>query len=163
MGPLGVRTYTGAQWSPQKHRPPIAPDYGGHDAKLWVFGALEPATGLVITQTALRRTRHEFIAFLNALIATWSEDEVILILDNLSVHRTLDVQLWALAHPRVRFLFQPTYAAWLNLIEPWWKTLRTLALKGRAFTVTDDMAHAIYHGTRYWNQHRHPYTWRKAA
>jgi transposase len=39
--------------------------------------------------------------------------------------------LWALAHERVRFLFQPTYAPWLNLIEPWWKTLRSLALNGR--------------------------------
>jgi transposase len=42
-----------------------------------------------------------------------------LILDNLSIHRSLEVKLWALAHERVRFLFQPTYAPWLNLIEPW--------------------------------------------
>ncbi len=163
MGPLGVRTYPGAHWSPQPHRPKIAPDYGGHDAKLWVFGALEPVTGMVITQTALQRTRHDFIAFLDLLVAAWSEGAVILILDNLSVHRTLDVQLWALAHPRVCFLFQPTYAAWLNLIEPWWKTLRTLALKGRAFTSTNDLAQAIALGTHYWNQRRHPYTWRKVA
>jgi len=28
------------------------------------------------------------------------------------------VLLWALAHPRWEFVFQPTYAAYLNLIEP---------------------------------------------
>src|SRR2546429_6775661 len=27
-------------------------------------------------------------------------------------------------HPRWEFVYQPTYAAYLNLIEPWWKVLR---------------------------------------
>lgn len=59
--------------------------------------------------------------------------EIVLILDNLSIHRTLDVLLWALAHPHVRFLLQPTYAPGLNLIAPWRKVLRSLILKGRCF------------------------------
>ena len=69
--------------------------------------------------------------------------------------------LWALAHPQVRFLFQPTYAPWLNLIEPWWKTLRSLALKGRRFEDADELTTAISVATRYWNEHRKPYVWRK--
>ena len=58
MGPLGVRTYLSRQWSEQGHRPKVAPDYGGHDAKLWVFGALEPTTGWVATQPCLGYSRH---------------------------------------------------------------------------------------------------------
>ena len=61
-------------------------------------------------------------------------------LDNLRAHRALDVLLWALAHPRWEFVFQPTYAAYLNLIEPWWKVLRSLALKGRRFETWDESA-----------------------
>jgi hypothetical protein len=38
---------------------------------------------------------------------------------------------FALTHPRFEFVFQPKYAAYLNLIEPWWKILCSLALKGR--------------------------------
>ena len=34
-----------------------------------------------------------------------------------SVHRATDVLLFALAHPRWEFVCQPTYAAYLNLIE----------------------------------------------
>jgi transposase len=49
------------------------------------------------------------------------------ILDNLSSHRTTDVLLFLLAHPRWEMVFQPKYAADLNLIEPWWKILRSLA------------------------------------
>ena len=161
--PLDVRNYAGAQWATQGHRPQRAPDYGGHDRKLWVFGALEPATGDALTHTDNRRTRHEFIASLNRGVQHWPTGALILTLDNLAVHKTLDVQLWALAHPRVRFLFQPTYFPWLNLIEPWWKTLRNLALKGRSFTQTAQLALAIQQSTSYWLVHRQPYRWRKAA
>lgn len=41
--------------------------------------------------------------------------------------------LWAVAHPRWEFVFQPTYAAYLNLIDSRWKGLRSLALKERRF------------------------------
>jgi transposase len=81
----------------------------------------------------------------------------------LAAHKTLDVRLWALAHPRLRFLFQPTYAPWLNLIEPWWKALRSLALKGRRFEDKAELITAIDAATVYWNRRPKPYSWRKAA
>jgi hypothetical protein len=43
------------------------------------------------------------------------------------------VLLFAARHPAWAFVSQPQYAAYLNLSEPWWKTLRSLALKGRRF------------------------------
>jgi transposase len=101
--------------------------------------------------------------FLNPIVGQWPTVEVVLILDNLSIHRTMDVLLWALAHRRVRFLFQPTYAPWLNLIEPWWKTLRSLALKGRCFQDADEIVAAIEQGTADWNAHCRPFAWCKAA
>ena len=130
---------------------------------LWGFGAFEPASGFALTQTAPCRTRYEFITFLEAVVNTWTEGELILIMDNLSVHKTLEVRLWALAHERVSFLFQPTYAPWLNLIEPWWKILRSLSVKGRGFTDLDAMSQAIDTATDYWNNHAHPFSWRKSA
>jgi transposase len=41
------------------------------------------------------------------------------IIGNLSAHRTADVLLFSVAHPRREFVFQPKYAPYLNLIEPW--------------------------------------------
>jgi hypothetical protein len=55
---------------------------------------------------------------------TWGRDFLEVI-----PHKATDVLLFCLTH--LSFVFQPTYAAYLNLIEPWWKTLRSLALKGR--------------------------------
>ncbi len=81
------------------------------------------------------------------------------IVDNLSAHRATDVLLFALAHPRWEFVFQPKYAAYLNLIEPWWKGLRSLALKGRRFETWEEVCRAIEEATAYWNWHRHPFVW----
>jgi transposase len=86
-------------------------------------------------------------------------ERVYAILDNLNVHRATDVLLFVLAHPRWEFAFQPTYAAYLNLIEPWWKVLRSLALKGRRFETWDQIATAVDAATTYWNAHRHPFVW----
>ena len=64
-----------------------------------------------------------------------------------------------LAHPRWEMVFQPKYAAYLNLIEPWWKVLRSLALAGRRFETWDEVTAAIAQATAYWNAHRHPFHW----
>ncbi len=157
MGPVSAKTYPSARWS--AHRPPLEPDYGRR-ATIWIFGAFEPRTGQALTYADPGRGAVHFLAFLDQLVARWLGD-VILILDNLASHKTVDVLLWALAHPQVRFLFQPTYAPWLNLIEPWCKTLRSLALKGRRFEDADELTTAISVVTHYWNEHRKPYVWRK--
>ena len=95
-------------------------------------------------------------------VDAWGPQEaepVYTILDNLNVHRATDVLLFSLAHPRWEFVFQPTYAAYLNLIEPWWKVLRSLALKGRRFETWEQVCQAIAAATAYWNAHRQPFVW----
>ena len=79
------------------------------------------------------------------------------VLDNLSSHRAPDVPLLMLAHPRWEMVFQPKYAAYLNLIEPWWKIPRSLALKGRRFAGWDEIEAALERATADWNAHRHPF------
>jgi transposase len=54
----------------------------------------------------------------------------------------------------VELRFILTYACWLNLIEPWWKQLRSLALKGRRFEGVNEVIEAIIQATTYWNAHR---------
>jgi transposase len=129
---MSAQTYFGRCWSQVAHRPHQEADYGRR-GKCWVFGAFEPRTGYAFTTTAESRDSAHFVAFLEQMVRQWPAGELFVILDNLSIHRTLDVRLWLWAQRRVRFLFQPTHAPWLNLIEPWWKTLRSLALKGRCF------------------------------
>ena len=56
-------------------------------------------------------------------------------------------------------VFQAKYAAYLNLIEPWWKILRSLALAGRRFESWEEVSEAVAQATAYWNGHRHPFVW----
>src|SRR5579872_4799897 len=69
--------------------------------------------------------------------------------------------LFALAHPRWKFVFQPKYAAYLNLIEPWWKILKSLAPKGKRFETWEEVELAIAKASVYWNAHCHPFVWGK--
>jgi hypothetical protein len=135
-------------------------DYGRRGMG-YVFGAFEPATGQAFTAPYAGRTTANWVAFLDQVDA-WVDptaDRVYAILDNLSTHRATDVLLWSLTHPRWEFVFQPTSAAYLNLIEPWWKILRSLALKGRRFATWDEIWTAIARATAYWNDHKHPFVW----
>jgi len=127
----------------------------------YVFGASRPATGEVLTWTAEQRTIANFVAFLEQA-GTWIEptvERVYAVRDNLSAHRATDGLFFALAHPRWEFVFQPKYAAYLNLIEPWWKVLRSLALKGKRLESWEEIRAAVQAATADWNAHRHPFHW----
>jgi hypothetical protein len=135
-------------------------DYGRR-GKGYVFGAFCPGTGDAFTQPYPGRRSVDWVDFLQRVEA-WlpaETEQVYAIVDNLSTHRTTDVLLFSLAHPRWEFVFQPKYAAYLNLIEPWWKILRSLALKGRRFETWDDICQAVKLATAYWNTHKHPFHW----
>lgn len=169
MGPESAKSFLGkklvhAQPAPEKGKPAERArqeiDYGRR-AKGYIFGAFQPATGEALTRPYDRRTTENWIDFLNH-VEQWipqSVERIYAILDNLAMHRATDVLLFALQHPRWEFVFQPTYAAYLNLIEPWWKTLRSLALKGRRFETWEQVCDAIDRATLYWNAHRHPFVW----
>jgi hypothetical protein len=135
-------------------------DHGRHGGG-YVFGVFAPATGAALTAPYGARSAANWVDFLER-VEGWLDpraERVYAVLDNLRAHRAPDVLLWALAHPRWEFVFQPTKAAYLNLIEPWWKVLRSLALKGRRFETWNQICEAVEAATRYWNDHRHPFVW----
>jgi transposase len=135
-------------------------DYGRR-GKGYFFGAFRPATGEAMTRPYGARSAANWADFLGK-VDEWIGPEVervYAIVDNLQAHRATDVLLFALHHPRWEFVFQPKYAAYLNLIEPWWKVLRSLALKGRRFETWEEVCAAVGRATAYWNGQRHPFAW----
>ena len=169
MGPESAKTFPGralVRVGPGTDQPAAAGrakqeiDYGRR-GKGYIFGAFRPATGDALTRPYAGRGTANWVAFLEE-VELWLPAEagrVYAIVDNLSTHRATDVLLFMLAHPRWEMVFQPKYAAYLNLIEPWWKVLRSLALKGRRFETWDEVAQAVARATAYWNAHRHPFVW----
>jgi DDE superfamily endonuclease len=165
MGPQASKSYPGrrlvAPAGPKAERATQEIDYGRRGVAGYVFGALQPATGGAFTATYEGRTTANWIDFLSQL-ESWiapTVERVYAVVDNLNTHSALDVLLFNLAHPRWEFVFQPKYAAYLNLIEPWWKVLRSLALKGRRFEAWAEIEQAVARATEYWNDHKHPFVW----
>jgi transposase len=169
MGPESAKSFPGQQLvRPRPETAEAGPaerakqelDYGRRGYG-YVFGAFAPATGDAFTQPYAGRTIANWVDFLEQ-VETWVPAEVERIygiVDNLNIHQATDVLLFCVAHPRWEFVFQPTYAAYLNLIEPWWKILRSLALKGRRFVTWAEVCQAVADATRYWNAHKHPFIW----
>jgi transposase len=125
-------------------------------------GRFEPATGLATTLGTPRRDSASFLHLLEQVLRTYPAREWRLIVDHRSTHVSRDTQTALLAWPEIQLLRLPTYACWLTLIEPWWKRLRSLALKGRRFERVGEIIEAVVAATEYWNHHRHPYVWKKA-
>ena len=131
MGPESAKSFPGRELVHTQPRPradgDAAPaerakqeaDYGRR-GKGYVFGAFRPADGEAFTVPYPGRTTANWTDFLTRVDAWLPSDaeRIFAIQDNLSAHRATDVLLFSLAHPRWRFVFQPTYAAYWNLIEP---------------------------------------------
>jgi transposase len=166
MGLVSARSYAGRALVSTKTRPAERAKQeidDGRRAKGYIFGAFCPATGEAFTHPYPGRGGALWVDFLEH-VETWiprTTERIYAIMDNLSSHRTTDVLLFLLAHPRWEMVFQPKYATYLNLIEPWWKILRSLALAGRRFETWEEIVNAIHGSTLYWNAHRHPFVWGK--
>ena len=86
---------------------------------LSLYAALNIQTGEVQGKTTARHTSQDFVGFLGEVVTTCEPaQEIHVILDNLSAHKTQTVAAFLDAHPNVKLHFTPTYSSWLNQVEP---------------------------------------------
>ncbi len=110
-------------------------------------------------RTAPRCQRVENDATRNDAGIDSTAERVYPIHDDLSSHRAVGVRLRSLAHPRWRFVFQPTSATCLNLCGQWWYVLRSLALNGRRFATWHRMSETVQQATTSRNAHSILVSW----
>ena len=106
-----------------------------------LYAALETATGRVHSKTTARHSSQDFDAFLEEVVAQCpASQQIHIILDNLSAHKTRLVDEFLQNNKRVHFHFTPTYSSWLNLVELWFSKIeRDLFARG-VFTSVKDLA-----------------------
>jgi hypothetical protein len=80
-----------------------------------------------------------------------------------SSHKSRPIQAWLAEHPRIQQRFIPVKAAWLNLMEPWWRLLRREAFAGQSFADTEEVNQAAADGTRRLNARAKPWVWGRPA
>jgi transposase len=110
----------------------------GTNAKRAFFGALDAASGCWHWVDQDRKLAVHFVAFLEHLAAHYPTGTLYLAMDNVATHHAKAVQRWLTAHPRVRILWLPKYAAHdANPAERIWGLLKTdLAANRLAGTLT---------------------------
>ena len=85
--------------------------------------------------------------------------ELYLIADNLASHTSGPIREWLEAHPRIQHAFIPVGAAWLNLIEGWWRIFRRKAFAGQSLADDHDIAYVTRVATEHLNRHAKPWVW----
>ena len=127
---------------------------------LSLYAALDVKTGAVHGMTAARHTSREFITFLKGLVERAQHArEIHVVLDNLSAHKTKEVEQFLTEHPRVRFHFTPTYSSWLNQLELWFAKIQRDVIARGVFTSVADLGNKLRKYIRAYSKSAQPFRW----
>jgi len=131
---------------------------------LSLYAALDVKTGKVQGKTAERHTSAAFIAFLEQLVSTCkTRQEIHIILDNLSAHKTAKVTEFLARNPNVKLHFTPTYSSWISQVERWFAELQRRCLDRGVFCSLDELTTALENWIKIWNADARPFKWTKTA
>ena len=130
-----------------------------------LYAAFDIATGKVIGRVTKQHRAQEFIQFLGQIERRVpAGQELHLILDNSSTHKTQEVKEFLAQHPRLSLHFTPTSASWLNAVETWFSQLERRALHRGVFTSVRELQEEL---RRYIDAHNSesakPFVWTKSA
>jgi transposase len=128
---------------------------------LSLYAALDVRTGKGHGKTAARHTSEEFVGFLDQVVSSCKpQQEVHVILDNLSAHKTAKVQGFLTDHPHVRLHFTPTYSSWLNQVAIWFVRIEREVIARGVFTSVRDLSRQLMRYIRASSKTARPFKWR---
>ena len=86
--------------------------------------------------------------------------QIHIILDNLSAHKTQAVREFLQQRPRVRFHFTPTYSSWLNQVEIWFAKIEREVIARGIFTSVSDLARKLRRYINAYSANARPIQWK---
>ena len=130
---------------------------------LSLYAALNTTLGMVVGQTTERHTSQAFIAFLAQLLTTVPARQAVhIICDNLSAHKTKQVEAFVAEHPRLHLHFTPTYSSWLNQVDLWFAKIEREPIHRGVYLSVKDLARRIMKYIRLYNKDPRPIKWHYA-
>ncbi|MGW7674455.1 transposase [Streptomyces sp. NPDC054775] len=155
LGPVISRTFPPPPgWSPDGHHIKNEIDYSRGPEKTW---ALCVRDGQELTMAAVSRNSAFYQQFLHLVEDANPVGDIHVITDNLSSHNSVSTRTWLEDHPRIRHLFIPVGACWLNLHEDWWRIFCKTALARRSFGDPSHITHATKVATTQLNARARPW------
>ena len=128
---------------------------------LSLYAAFNTKTGEVLGKTGERHTAAEFVAFLTDLVVNQPKGkEIHVIADNLSAHKTKQVEAFLNAHPTVHLHFTPTYFSWLNQVELWFAKIERDVIARGVFTSVLDVKRKLMRYIHQYNKQAKSVKWK---
>lgn len=132
----------GAVWTPRGQQVGIPTP--GQNQKHYLAGALHAHNGALVWVEHARKTTALFIKLLEALVRAYRQArQIVLILDNYSVHKSAGTQAWLRQHPKFQLVFQPTYSPWVNQIERLWKVMHDTVTRNHRCPTFDALCQRV--------------------
>lgn len=129
-----------------------------------MYAAFNTWTGEVLCKTASRHTSAEFVAFLTDIVTNQpGGKEIHVIADNLSAHKTKQVDAFLAAHSNVHMHFTPTYSSWLNQVQSWFAKIERDVIARGVFTSVPDLKRKLMRYIRRYNEQPKPVKWKYCA
>jgi transposase len=128
---------------------------------LSLYAALDVKSGKVHGKTAARHTSDEFVDFLGQVVALCQpKQEIHIIVDNLSAHKTKQVAEFLELHPEVKLHYTPTYSSWLNQVETWFARIEREVIARGVFTSVKDLARKLMRYIQAYSKDARPFQWK---
>jgi transposase len=128
---------------------------------LSLYAALDVKSGKVHGKTAARHTSEEFVDFLGQVVGLCPpEQEIHIIVDNLSAHKTKKVSEFLESRPGVKLHFTPTYSSWLNQVEIWFARIEREVISRGVFTSVKDLARKLMRYILMYSKAAKPFKWK---
>jgi transposase len=129
-----------------------------------LYAGLRLIDGVVFGECRPKRDSKGFVRFLNRLdTATPRGQDMHVIVDNLSTHKSPPVRRWLRRHPRVQLHFIPTSSSWLNLVERWFGEITRQRIRRGTFESVPALVAAIEDYLHQYNKTPRRFIWTKDA
>ena len=147
-------------WSADGRRIKVPLTYDRGPQKVWVYGALRIRDGHALTQTSRSRNTAGYLDLSSTDGPDLSDRRALFDCRQLGAATpVVRSRKWLEAHPRIQHAFIPVGAAWLNLIEGWWRIFRRKVFAGQSLADDYDIAYVTQIATEHLNRHANPWVW----
>lgn len=125
-----------------------------------LMAALDVHNGEVLGRIIERNDSATFIEFLTEIDhAIHPAQQIYLVMDNGSSHRSKATTAWLAAHPRFTVCHTPAHASWLNQVELFFSILTRRLLRRGEFTSRQDLADKIMNFIAAYDRTTKPFRW----
>jgi transposase len=124
-----------------------------------LLAAIEIQTGKATAWVNKTRKTADFIQFMDQVVASYPDQRLCVVMDNLNTHKGQAALNWLAEHPQVTFHFTPTHASWVNLAECFFSILTKQGLQQAVHRSDRALKAFLNNYVRVYNKNSKPFVW----